>query len=116
MHLRLFRRLASWIALTALLAVTFVPTISSALSPRGDGTDICSADTSDRRPPGNGHHALEHCPYCALHADLVPPLLPTGAAVEAPVRLREPPAAFLPAPRATGVWSIAQPRAPPVCA
>jgi len=116
MPLRTVRRLASWIALVALLAVTFMPTISSALSARGDGVEICSADAPPNSGPSNGHHVLEHCPYCGLHADLALPLLPPGAAAELPMRLRELPAAFLQAPRASGVWSTSQPRAPPVFA
>ena len=116
MSLRFVRRLASWIALVALLAVTFMPTISSALSARGDRLDICSADLSPKSPPSNGHHVFEHCPYCGLHTDLALLPLPPSAAGDVPVRFCESPAAFLQAPRATGIWSTSQPRAPPVFA
>ncbi len=115
MSLRAFRRLASWIALVAILAVTFMPTITMAFSGADLGQDICSADTS-RQLPGDGHHTLDHCPYCALHADVALPPLPPSTAVAVAVRFSELPAAFLEAPRATGVWSTSQPRAPPVFA
>lgn len=109
---RALRPFASWIALLALLAVTFMPTITHALSAR-DGVDICSADSSRGSAPADPHHALEHCPYCALHADLAAPPMPAAAAAPAMAAFRELPPAFLQAPRATGVWSTSQPRAPP---
>ena len=99
----------------AVLAVTFMPTITRALSVRADGVDVCSAYGSSGSAPADGQHALEHCPYCALHADLALP--PTAnAAFEAPLRLRALPVAFLQAPRASAVWATAQPRAPPAFA
>lgn len=115
MSSRAIRRLASWIALVAILAMTFMPTITMAYSAAVAGQDVCSADTS-RQLPGDGHHVLEHCPYCALHADVALPPLPPGTAVAVAVRFRELPAAFLEAPRVSGVWSTSQPRAPPVFA
>jgi len=116
MSSRVVRRLASWIALLAIVAVTFMPTLSGALSARDGGAAVCSADAPRNAPPADGHHALEHCPYCALHAELALPPVPPGAAAVARLQFRELPAAFLQAPRATGVWSTSQPRAPPVFA
>jgi hypothetical protein len=116
MSSRVVRRLASWIALVAIMALTFMPTIASALSEHAASADICSADASRSRSPAEGHHTLAHCPYCALHAELaLPPGAPSAAAVTPP-RFGAVPAAFLRAPRATGVWAISQPRAPPVFA
>jgi hypothetical protein len=113
MSSRALRRLASWIALLALLAVTFLPTIARVTSLGGYGADICSADLSRKSSPGDGKHALEHCPYCALHAELAAPPAPAGIAARAAASFRPLPAAFLQAPRTTGVWSTSQARAPP---
>lgn len=113
MSSRLVRKFAGWIALVALLAVTFMPTITSALSVQGDRIDICSATTPRNPGTDNGHHVLDHCPYCALHADLALPVLPPTSAANTAARFRELPEAFLKAPRATGVWSTSQPRGPP---
>jgi len=116
MSSRVVRRLASWIALVAILAVTFMPTLTSALSLPVGGVDVCSADASRTSPPADGHHTVDHCPYCALHAQLALPPVPSSAAGAMALRFRELPAAFLRAPRATGTWSTSQARAPPVLA
>ena len=112
MSSRAFRSFASCIALVALLAVTFMPTVTRAFS-AGDGVDVCSTDASRGSTRGDSQHTLEHCPYCALHADLAAPPMPAGAVARALVAFRDLPPAFLQAPRATGVWSTSQPRAPP---
>ena len=116
MSSRVVRRLASWIALLAIMAVTFMPTLTSALTARVGGAAICSADAPRSAPPADGHHTLEHCPYCALHAELSLPPVPPSAAAATRLHFSELPAAFLQAPRATGIWSTSQPRAPPVFA
>jgi hypothetical protein len=111
---RMLRQLASWIALVAIVAVTFMPTFTQLLAWSDAGVDVCSAEASRRSGPGDAaHHALDHCPYCTLHAHLA--LLPTppAAAGLQPVALVEFPAAFLQAPRARPTWSASQPRAPP---
>jgi len=113
---RLVRKLAVWIALLAVLAVTFVPTLTQLRSSMTAGLDVCSADVSRRAPAGGEHHPLDLCPSCALHADLALPPLPGASLAAAGVRFVELPPAFLQAPRATGVWSTSQPRAPPVLA
>jgi hypothetical protein len=115
MPLRIVRRLASWFALVAILAVTFMPTLTMAFADARSSQDVCSADPS-RTSGGDRHHALAHCPYCALHAEVTLPPLPPGTAAGAAVLFRELPAAFLNAPRASGVWSTSQPRAPPAFA
>jgi len=113
---RIVRRLASWIALLAIVAVTFMPTLTQLRSSVIGGLDVCSADADRKPPPGGEHHVLDHCPYCALHADLAAPPIPAAPADVTAVRFIERPAAFLQAPRATAIWSTSQPRAPPVLA
>lgn len=115
MSSRPLRQLASWIALLAIVAVTFMPTLTRLASAGLDGVDVCTAD--DPRPaPADGGHALDHCPYCALHAELALPPVPPSASVRAAPRFRDVPPAFLAAPRATAIWSTAQSRAPPIVA
>jgi hypothetical protein len=111
---RALRQLASWIALAALVAVTFMPTITHLVASATDAAGVCSADASrDSRQGDTSHHALEHCPYCALHADLALLANPPAEASHERVAFSEFPAAFLQAPRANLVWSASQPRAPP---
>jgi hypothetical protein len=110
----MLRRLASWIALVAIVAVTFMPTFTHLAAAATDLADVCSAEGARGGGSGDtGRHVLDHCPYCALHADLA--LLPNPP-VDGGTRVlafSEFPAAFLRAPRANLVWSAAQPRAPP---
>jgi len=117
------RRL-TWIALTAMLALALLPTLSHALAfARGDGAlaEICTPQGAKLVAPGGetpapdgtllGH--LDHCPLCSLH----------GAALGLPpvaVRHVEPsslahavPPLFLAAPRRLFAWSAARPRGPP---
>ena len=74
---------------------------------------IQAGEDGSERAPASGH-ALEHCPYCSLHApalglppatDLAP--LPLGLCHEVPL-------AFLSAPRTLHAWVSALPRAPPL--
>jgi hypothetical protein len=113
---RLLRELASWIAVLAVVAVTFMPTLTRLASAGGDGIDVCTADAPRAPAPADGGHALDHCPYCALHAELVLPPAPPTDARRAASRFRAHPPAFLAAPRATAIWSTAQSRAPPAFA
>lgn len=116
MSSRLARKLAGWIALLAVVAVTFVPTLTQLRSSVAGSFDVCSSDAS-RKAPASGEHAmLDHCPYCALHADLALPLLPPSPPAAADLGFVEQPVAFLQAPRASGVWVTSQPRAPPTLA
>jgi hypothetical protein len=80
-----FRLWSSWIAMLAILMTALAPTVSHALA-RSDHADagwveICrgagstwiyigSADvTQAGHPPSDTYgHALDHCPYCTLHA------------------------------------------------
>ena len=111
---RLLRQLGCWIALVAIVAVTFMPAFMQRVAYDIDRADVCSAESP--RGAGSGepaHHPLEHCPYCALHADLAllpnPPIDDGGRALAFSAF----PAAFLQAPRANHAWSASQPRAPP---
>lgn len=121
MTTRRSRRLVpSWIALVALLLVTFAPSVTSALSASSGlpWDRICSAANIAAGQAGApvspaSLHAFEHCPYCALHADLAPPPDPRGADAGTALAFRAVPVAFTAAPRASAVWAFAQPRAPP---
>ena len=117
------RTVSSWIALLAILVVTFAPSLTGMLSAaRGLPWDeVCSAATpveaaksaSTRDDSPAAPHAFEHCPYCALHADLAPPPDPRLADAGTALAFRAFPVAFARAPRGNAVWSTGQPRAPP---
>ncbi|MFL6695759.1 MAG: DUF2946 domain-containing protein [Vitreoscilla sp.] len=115
------RTVSRWIALFAILMVTFVPAVTGAFSAasRLPWDRICSAanvaaDQSGSSDSPAAPHAFEHCPYCALHADLAPPPDPRLADAGAALSFRAFPVAFARAPRGNAVWASAQPRAPPV--
>jgi hypothetical protein len=118
------------IALLAILVAALAPTLSSLFSQqlqRGSGTawiEICRAgggtawvalaDRKGEKAPSDAPaHGLQHCPYCALHADALPHapalLQPTVAATPGFLM----PAAFLHAPHTAHAWQPAQSRAPP---
>ena len=114
------RNIASWIALVAMMMVAFMPTLSSAFPASGGlpWERICSASNvmanKGRTPVSPAStHAFEHCPYCALHADLAPPPDPRQADAGIAFAFRAVPLAFARAPRCNAVWASAQPRAPP---
>ena len=114
------RIVLSWIALVAILLVTFAPSATSALSASSGlpWDTLCSAanvgsagqDAPNKPTPP---HAFEHCPYCALHTDLAPPPDPRLAAAGTVLAFRALPLAFTRAPRSNTAWACAQPRAPP---
>ena len=114
-------------AVFAVLLVTLAPALSHALQsqPAQGWLEVCSslgtrwvraddAAAPAKAPPGL--HALEHCPYCSLNADLLglPPgasvalAAPHGAGAVAPL--------FLHGPRSQYAWSPSQPRGPPAIA
>ncbi|HJV97296.1 MAG TPA: DUF2946 domain-containing protein [Albitalea sp.] len=117
------RRL-TWIALTAMLALALVPTLSHALAfARGqsDLANVCSAQgtrlvaTDDESPSPSGatFDHVDQCPLCSLQAAslALPPAADDGVA---PLKLSHAvPALFLAAPRLLFAWSAAQPRGPP---
>lgn len=116
------RTFSSWIALLAILVVTLAPSVTGMLSASSGQLwdQVCSAtspavtktSTSGDESPATPH-AFEHCPYCALHADLAPPPDPRHADAGMVLAWRAQPAAFDHAPRADAVWAGAQPRGPP---
>lgn len=105
--------------------VTFAPSVTGLLSAsRGQLWDqVCSATSpaAARSATSVGDspaapHAFEHCPYCALHADLAPPPDPRQSDAGVVLAFRAQPLAFEHAPRGNAVWTSAQPRAPPFVA
>ena len=115
------RTVSGWIALLAILLVTFAPSFTGLLSAsRGQLWDqVCSttspavartAASGDHSPAAP--HAFEHCPYCALHADLAPPPDPRQAGTGVALAWRTLPVAIAQAERAHAVRARAQPRAP----
>jgi len=118
----------TWIAALAVLLATLAPAVAQALAAAsGRGWfEVCSASDGaatqagparkDGAPEPAAPHPFEHCPYCALHADLAPPSAPSGWTAAAASAFVERPAAFLDAPKRFWIWSAAQPRAPPASA
>lgn len=118
---RRHRAVSGWIALLAILLVVLAPAATGAWSASsGLSWDrICSASKlasagRDRPETPATPQAFDHCPYCALHADLAPPPDPRGADAGVAPAWRALPAAFVHAPRGNAVWASAQPRAPPL--
>ena len=117
------RTSSSWIALVAILLVALAPSVTGWLSASRTQLwgQVCSAATRAATKPGSSAggqspaapHAFEHCPYCALHADLGPPPDAGPADAGVAVAFRARPLAFVRAPRASATWASAQPRAPP---
>ena len=121
------RRLTTWIAIFAILAMAFAPAISQALG-RWQGAaswswaEICrspgsaTSSPADSEPAGDAAlvHLFEHCPYCSNHTPTLglPPA--DHPLVFIPPFRDEAPAAFLQAPRPLHAWASAQPRAPPL--
>ncbi|WP_426191169.1 DUF2946 domain-containing protein [Massilia sp. DWR3-1-1] len=120
----LHRRLAAWLACLAMLFGALAPTLSqanAAAAPAGGWTQICSASGSrmvqlDMADPSQDPVHLEHCPFCATHADAV--ALPPGAAWSVPLLLPAAthPVLFYQSPRPLAIWRAAQSRAPPALA
>lgn len=124
-----------WLALVAMLALALLPTVShaiafAAMDSRGgvawaevctpQGMRLVAVDAAqpaaDRSAPVQAAGHLEHCPLCALGADLpaLPPAPP--AALPLPLAAADPPPLFLHAPRTLFAWRSAQPRGPPLFA
>lgn len=122
---RFSRLLTTWMAVLAILAAALAPAISHALAAE-NGTawvEVCSTagakwvqagdDSSLPDEAPGAAHPFEHCPCCAMHADLaVVPAAPT-VAQPTPALPQLVPPAFLAAPRTLHAWRIAQSRAPP---
>ena len=89
MSTRLVRKSASLIALLAIVAVTFMPTLTRLWSAGQPGVEICSVEgnSGQRGAPADAGHGLGHCPYCGLYAHLTPLPPPPAMAAIAPTRL-----------------------------
>lgn len=116
------KRLA-WVAIVATLMLALAPAISSVL--RGANyaawVNVCrtaslaGATTEQGRPgtPEGMGHLNAHCPYCALHADTLPPAPHTPVIPRDVLPAFMEPQAFLQAPGTGHVWRHAPSRAPP---
>ncbi len=127
------RRLTLWIACFAVLMASLAPAISHAMraisGDAGSGwVEVCTLAGSkwvradDASAPSGSSApaktlAVEHCPYCALHAAslALPPGAPQPWLAALPLRFAAP-AGVLAAPRDGLTWRIAQPRGPPFTA
>lgn len=119
-------RSTCWVAILAILMLALAPTVSSLL--RGANyaawVTICRTATltgvaanagNPATPDGMGHvgHHGGHCPYCALHADALPPSpRPLDIPHDVLPTFMEP-QAFLKAPSVGHLWRHAPSRAPP---
>ncbi|MFZ2989287.1 DUF2946 family protein, partial [Ideonella sp.] len=122
---RSLRLLTTWLAALAMLLAAVAPAISHAWSPASgaDWREVCSAsgtlwlaaadDGSDPQSAPRPGHALDHCPCCALHAELA--VLPASPVLQAVSATAQPWASAVPpSPHPTApAWLSAQPRAPP---
>ena len=120
------RSFATKMAVFAILLGTLMPAVSHLLRAGGsDGwVEVCtslgskwvstdSSESSGSQQAPSVLHALEHCPYCSLHAGALglPPEQATVALQ--PVLRPEIARRFLAAPHAQITWIAGQPRAPP---
>lgn len=113
-------------ALSALLGLALVPSMSRALAAgdaSGPWAEFCSVTgiqplsngaPSDSGPEQNNGKHFEHCPLCSHHGGMLglPPAPTTTLAVL--VEAVSAPRLFYRAPRPLFAWASAQPRAPPV--
>lgn len=117
------RRISTWIALWAMVALTLIPSISrawTALNSPSDWVEVCTAQgarwvslTDSREPQPEAPATAEHCAYCQLqgHALALPP---TSAGLVLMVDFDEIPPLFYGAPYQLEVWRTAAARGPPV--
>jgi len=119
-------RLATWLALVAMAALTLLPTLTHALARAAgqasagyaevctpQGTKLVALAEGEQVPPSAGSH-LEHCPYCAAGAALSLPAM--AAALPTPVDRSGAPPPALRVPGPAAVWSHGRPRGPPTTA
>lgn len=115
----------AWLAALAILWAALAPLASHAMRQGADPlwAALCSAgkapavDVLRGAPdPGEGldHHLLQHCPYCALHANTLGAPPPSAPAFAAPAAVHAPPESVAATPRPALRWIAAQPRAPPL--
>lgn len=134
MH-RARQRIATWLAIFAMLAAALAPAVSRAALPgeasryladlcSASGTGVTRADASRGADFGGAAskrdgesrplaHALDRCPYCSFHSGASAPPAATGAPLLAsPGGAPSARPSFV-APRPRDTWPPAQPRAPP---
>lgn len=93
----------AWVALDAMGA-------SQVSDPSADPSD----DPSRYPTPLRGQpHLLDHCPYCSVHTDALPPTPALPRVAQVGVAALQVPRAFLHAPHTAHPWRPAQSRAPP---
>lgn len=119
----------AWVAIVAALMLALAPAISSVLGGANYAAwvNVCrtastavATTTPDLSSSANGLHAPDgsghlgaHCPYCALHADALPPAPSTPDVPRDILPAFTEPQAFLQAPSTGHVWLHALSRAPP---
>ncbi len=119
-------RSLTWVAIVATLMLALAPAISSVL--RGANyaawVNVCRTGSlavaaatptgpdGAHAPDGSGHLSA-HCPYCALHADALPPAPHTPDVPRDILPAFTEPRAFLQAPSTGHAWLHAPSRAPP---
>lgn len=128
---RAHRRFTAWLAMLAVLLSALAPTLAHAVVAASDGprwVQVCSASgmvwvklethPGQADPQRSGHsapssEAAAQCPWCNPHGGAAG--LPVSAVATPPVSRRaEPAPAFISAATLSGVWSVAQARAPPL--
>lgn len=136
---RVHRRCFAWIAFLAILLAACAPTLSQLSRSQhavawvqvcraqggttwvaldAGGASQAGAPSGDPTPgaptPLRGQpHLLDHCPYCSLHTDALPPMPAMPRIAQAGVATPQVPRAFLHAPHTAHPWRPAQSRAPP---
>lgn len=115
------QRLASWIALVAILLGAVLPGRAAPMDEAMAllGLDICSAaKTGSRDQPDApaSHAAGEHCSACWLAHPVALPPAPLTALPQPLLLVDEAPALFFSAPRRLHAWVSAPSRAPPAAA
>lgn len=114
----------TWVTIVATLMLALAPAMSSVL--RGANyaawVNVCRTASQAMPPatqqgglgtPDDMGHLSAHCPYCALHADALPPTPVPPHAPRAILPAFMAPQAFLQAPSVGHVWRHAPSRAPP---
>jgi hypothetical protein len=123
---KITRRFAAWFACFAILFSALAPSISHAVSAsRGQSwAEICgvggtkfvkvSGDQDISADPVTKQSLhLEHCPFCATHADSFASLPGGGLAVPLIETQATHPSLFFQSPHPLSIWRTAQSRAPP---
>lgn len=116
-------RSIGWVAILATLMLALAPAISSVLRGanyaawvnvcRTASVAVTAAGLNSADSPGGTGHLSAHCPYCALHADALPPAPGTPHVPRDVLPAFMEPQAFLQAPSVGHVWRHAPSRAPP---